>query len=133
MRGRLGIGWVVVERRSRTSVLPRATGINVHSMEIFRGLGSEEPIREVSLAGDGVTFLMVGEALCGYPHVTARRLRRLTPLGWGTGDPASAPAGGGSLSLFEWALLGRGEGGTYGRQRRTKPEIRKRVGLGRTA
>jgi hypothetical protein len=55
--GRCGIDCLVVERRLGTSALPRATGVNVRRMEIFRGLGLGEQIRSVSLAGDGVPFL----------------------------------------------------------------------------
>ena len=54
-----------IPRRLGTSVLPRATGVNVRSMEIFRGLGLEEQIRSVSLAGDGVPFLLAGETVAG--------------------------------------------------------------------
>ena len=82
--GRWGIGCVVVERRSGTSVLPRATGINVRSMEIFRGLGLEEPIRAVSLAGDGAPFLMFGETLSGPARARVESDQYLSamPPGW---------------------------------------------------
>ena len=82
--GRLGIGCVVAERRSGTSVLPRATGVNVRSMEIFRGLGLEDSIRAVSLAGDGIPFLLVGETLTSPPRarVESEQYLSVMPTGW---------------------------------------------------
>lgn len=82
--GRRGVTCVVVERRSGTSVLPRATGVNVRSMEIFRGLGLEDSIRAVSLAGDGVPFLLVGETI-GSPvraRVESDQYLSATPPDW---------------------------------------------------
>src|SRR5262249_28751731 len=43
--GRLGVPTLVVERRSTTSPFPRATGISMRSMEIFRSWGLEDRIR----------------------------------------------------------------------------------------
>jgi putative polyketide hydroxylase len=42
---RQGVGTVLVERHPGTAIHPRARGINVRSMEIFRALGLEEAIR----------------------------------------------------------------------------------------
>ena len=82
--GRLGIGCVVAERRSGTSLLPRATGVNVRSMEIFRDLGLEDSIRAVSLAGDGIPFLLVGETLTSPPRARVESEQYLSamPAGW---------------------------------------------------
>src|SRR3954471_23158772 len=54
---------LIVERRGGTSVLPRATGVNVRSMEIFRSLGLERAIAAVSLPTDGAPLLLAGESL----------------------------------------------------------------------
>src|SRR5262245_32532855 len=43
--GRLGVPTRVIERRTAPSPVPRATGISLRSMEIFRSWGLEEPIR----------------------------------------------------------------------------------------
>jgi putative polyketide hydroxylase len=43
--GRMGVQTLLVERRSTTSSLPRATGISLRSMELFRGWGLEDQIR----------------------------------------------------------------------------------------
>ena len=43
--GRLGVPTLVIERRTTPSPFPRATGISLRSMEIFRSWGLEERIR----------------------------------------------------------------------------------------
>src|SRR3954454_21367799 len=58
-----GVTVLIVERRGGTSVLPRATGVNVRSMEIFRSLGLERAIAAVSLPTDGAPLLLAGESL----------------------------------------------------------------------
>src|SRR3954452_18408294 len=58
-----GVTVLIVERRGGTSVLPRATGVNVRSMEIFRSLGLERAIAAVSLPADGAPLLLAGESL----------------------------------------------------------------------
>src|SRR3954468_7123684 len=58
-----GVTVLIVERRGGTSVLPRATGGNVRSMEIFRSLGLERAIAAVSLPADGAPLLLAGESL----------------------------------------------------------------------
>lgn len=47
--GRYGIPSLLVERRQGTSIVPRATGINLRSMEIFRSLGLEPAIQAASM------------------------------------------------------------------------------------
>jgi 2-polyprenyl-6-methoxyphenol hydroxylase-like FAD-dependent oxidoreductase len=58
-----GVTVLIVERRGGTSVLPRATGVNARSMEIFRSLGLERAIAAVSLSADGGSLLLAGESL----------------------------------------------------------------------
>jgi 2-polyprenyl-6-methoxyphenol hydroxylase-like FAD-dependent oxidoreductase len=43
-----GVRSLTVERHPGTSIYPRATGINVRSMEIFRSLGLEDEVRRAS-------------------------------------------------------------------------------------
>ena len=80
----------MVERRLGTSVLPRATGVNVRSMEIFRGLGPEEEIRSVSLAGDGVPFLLAGETVAGPVRARVESDQYLSAMPPGWPSPAQA-------------------------------------------
>jgi len=82
--GRQGLTVLVVERRGGTSVHPRATGVNVRSMEIFRALGLERAIAEVSLVADGVPFLLVGESLVAPVRATVEsaQYRSSTPPDW---------------------------------------------------
>ena len=46
---RHGVRSLVAERHPGTSILPRAFGSNVRTMEIFRGLGLEEAIQAVEV------------------------------------------------------------------------------------
>ncbi|MDB5618174.1 FAD-dependent monooxygenase [Tardiphaga sp.] len=55
-----GISTVIYERNATTSTHPRGHVVNARSMEIFRSIGLEEPVRSVSLPADrnqGVAFL----------------------------------------------------------------------------
>ncbi|MFL5517042.1 MAG: FAD-dependent monooxygenase [Gemmatimonadales bacterium] len=81
---REGLTVLIAERREGTSVHPRATGVNVRSMEIFRGLGLEQAIAEVSLSADGVPFLLVGQSLVGPVRATieSAQYRSATPPDW---------------------------------------------------
>ena len=45
---RFGVESLTVERHPGTSIYPRATGINVRTMEIFRSLGLEQRVRHAS-------------------------------------------------------------------------------------
>lgn len=48
---RHGVESLTVERHPGTSIYPRATGINVRSMEVLRSLGLEETVRAASFDG----------------------------------------------------------------------------------
>ena len=67
---RLGIRSLVVERRPQPSILPRATGVNVRSMEIYRSLGLEVGIDAASMPTAGVPFVLVGETLSAPPKAS---------------------------------------------------------------
>jgi 2-polyprenyl-6-methoxyphenol hydroxylase-like FAD-dependent oxidoreductase len=64
---RQGIDVVVVERHSGTSPFPKATGISVRTMEIFRTWGIEEKIRTGAMSVDPV--MTISETLIGGPKV----------------------------------------------------------------
>jgi putative polyketide hydroxylase len=66
---RFGIESMIVERRLGRSVLPRATGVNLRSMEIYRSLGLQDAIDAASMPSD-VPFMLVGETLAGPPQET---------------------------------------------------------------
>jgi putative polyketide hydroxylase len=55
---RYGVGSIVVERRSKPSILPRALGINARSMEIFRSLGLDGEIRAISIDARGLPYIV---------------------------------------------------------------------------
>src|SRR6516162_4013233 len=40
-----GIAWMLVERRSDVSWVPRARNLNFRTLEVFRGLGLEKEVR----------------------------------------------------------------------------------------
>ncbi|MBV9537011.1 MAG: FAD-dependent monooxygenase [Solirubrobacterales bacterium] len=64
---RSGVESMIVEQRRGLSILPRATGVNLRSMEIYRGLGLQAAIDAVSMSSD-VPFMLVGETLAGPPR-----------------------------------------------------------------
>ena len=70
-----GVTVRIVERRGGTSVLPRATGVNARSMEIFRSLGLERAIAAVSLSADGGSLLSTGESLVAPARTTVASTR----------------------------------------------------------
>jgi putative polyketide hydroxylase len=81
---RQGLTVLIAERRSRMSVHPRATGINVRTMEIFRSLGLERDVMDASLPADGVPFLLLGESLVGPVRATVEstQYQSTTPPDW---------------------------------------------------
>jgi putative polyketide hydroxylase len=56
---------LVVERRAGVSPLPRATGVNVRTMEIFRGLGIADEVMSKSPDSRGMAFMLDMEWLGG--------------------------------------------------------------------
>src|SRR5215211_4658615 len=76
-----GVPSVLVEKHPGTSIYPRATGMSVRSMEVFRGLGVEAAIRARSL--DALPLMHVSPTLTG---PTAR----VVPLGFPSADEAAA-------------------------------------------
>src|SRR4030088_369671 len=74
---RFGVESLTVERHPGTSIYPRATGINVRTMEIFRSLGLEQRVRHTSFEACpriGRRAVLVGPALDSSP--AGRALRR---------------------------------------------------------
>jgi putative polyketide hydroxylase len=70
---RYGVRSVLTERRAGTSELPRATGVNLRSMEIFRAIGLAEPIQSASMDVRGMPLWVQLEKLGG-PVLEAHRM-----------------------------------------------------------
>jgi len=70
---RLGVPSLLVERHPSTSIHPKARGINIRTMEIFRQCGVEDAVRAAGLAQDRVRFIIWAESLAG------KELERRTP------------------------------------------------------
>ena len=70
---RFGVPSLLVERHPGTAVHPKARGINIRTMEIFRQCGVEADIRAAGLAQDRVRFIIWAESLTG------RELERRMP------------------------------------------------------
>jgi putative polyketide hydroxylase len=70
---RLGVPALLVERHPSTSIHPKARGINIRTMEIFRQCGVEDDVRAAGLPQDKVQFIIWAESLTG------RELERRTP------------------------------------------------------
>jgi putative polyketide hydroxylase len=62
---RHGVGVALAERHPGTSILPRATGINVRTMEILRELGLEAALRAVEVDIRGLPVMTDLETLPG--------------------------------------------------------------------
>jgi putative polyketide hydroxylase len=82
---RVGVESMIVERRPGLSVLPRATGANLRSMEIYRSLGLEAAIDAVSMPTD-VPFMLVGDTLATPPQETVMSNH------WGPGTNRAWPS-----------------------------------------
>jgi putative polyketide hydroxylase len=78
---RHGVRSMIVERHPSTSIYPRATGISLRSMEIFRALGVEDEIRAFSL--DARPTMSIAETLSSPEHTEA-------PLGFPTAEQTAA-------------------------------------------
>ena len=78
---RQGIDVVVVERHAGTSPFPKATGISVRTMEIFRTWGIEHKIRAGAMSVDPV--MTISETLVGTP-------KTVLPFGFPTDEQALA-------------------------------------------
>jgi putative polyketide hydroxylase len=70
---RFGVPSLVVERHPGTAIHPKARGINIRTMEIFRQCGAEADVRAAGLAQDKVRFIIWAESLAG------RELERRMP------------------------------------------------------
>ncbi|MFJ3581978.1 FAD-dependent oxidoreductase [Streptomyces sp. NPDC090127] len=87
--GRLGVPHTLVERHSGTSLHPRGRGNNVRTMELFRGAGLQERIRETASVLAGNNGILQTPSLVGdagewlFKTVDAGGgLARLSPAEW---------------------------------------------------
>ena len=76
-----GVASLLVEKHPGTSIHPRATGLSVRTMEVFRGLGIEAAVRSSSV--DAAPLMHISPTLTG-PTV------RVIPLGFPTTEQAAA-------------------------------------------
>jgi len=88
---RQGIAVQVLERRAGTSIHPRARGLNVRTMEIYRGVGLESTIEQAGAALAASKYMLFVETLAGeeirrVPDddlvITGDALAAYTPCGW---------------------------------------------------
>ena len=70
---RLGVPSLLVERHPSTAIHPKARGINMRTMEIFRQCGVEDDVRAAGLPQARARFILWSESLAG------RELERRTP------------------------------------------------------
>ena len=86
-----GVPVVLAERHPGTAIHPRARGLNVRTMEVFRTLGLEEVVRRAGAALAASRYVLVVETLAG-PELRrvpdpdllplGERLDRFTPCDW---------------------------------------------------
>jgi len=62
---RQGVRSLLIERHPGTSIHPRARGLNIRTMEIFRSLGLEGAIRAAGASLDRNRYLLWVETLAG--------------------------------------------------------------------
>jgi 2-polyprenyl-6-methoxyphenol hydroxylase-like FAD-dependent oxidoreductase len=79
---RLGVPSLLVERHPGTSIHPKARGINIRTMEIFRQCGIEDAVRAAGLDPERARFIIWTRTLAG------EELERRVP---GRARPGSAP------------------------------------------
>ncbi len=79
--GRQEVGALVIERHRGTSIYPKASGISTRTMEVFRGWGIEDAVRDYSL--EALPFMSIRPVLAEDRGITV-------PLGFPTDDQALA-------------------------------------------
>jgi putative polyketide hydroxylase len=88
---RYGVPVLLVERRHGTSIHPRARGLNVRTMEIYRSLGLEEPIGAAGAALAKSRYMLFVDTLAGEEirrvpdddlMPVGEDLARVTPCAW---------------------------------------------------
>jgi putative polyketide hydroxylase len=79
---RLGVASRLVERHPGTAIHPKARGINMRTMEVFRQCGVEDAVRAAGLPSERTGFIIWAETLAG------RELERRVP---GRARPEAVP------------------------------------------
>jgi putative polyketide hydroxylase len=88
---RLGISSILVERHTGTSIHPRARGINVRTMEIYREFGLEKAIQDAGAALAKSRYMLFVKTLAGEEirrvpdddlMLVGDRLATITPCTW---------------------------------------------------
>lgn len=108
-----GIESLLLERHPGTAILPKARGINVRTMEMYRQLGLEDAIRAVAMPARFGGNVIWSESLAG------REIKRLQP---GRGTPANQALSvtgncGCAQDVFEPVLRQRAEASPPGQLR----------------
>ncbi|MBA2677719.1 MAG: FAD-dependent monooxygenase, partial [Ktedonobacteraceae bacterium] len=102
---RYGIRSLLIERHAGTSIHPRARGVNVRSMEIYRNLGLEEKIREVGKELQPAVGFLKGatlrEALGNVVPSEQKQMREA----WQRAEISPTPSSRGTQDLVEPILL----------------------------
>src|SRR5258708_10687142 len=63
-----GVRSLLVERHTGTSLFPRARGVDIRSMELFRSWGLEAEVRHKGFSHRGIAYVLAGETLTGPVH-----------------------------------------------------------------
>jgi len=88
---RAGVQTVLIERHAGTSIHPRARGLNVRTMEIFRALGLESAVQAAGAALAKSRYMLFVETLAGKEirrvaddelMITGDTLAGFTPCNW---------------------------------------------------
>ncbi len=96
--GRLGVPHVLVERHAGTSIHPRGRGNNVRTMELFRGAGVRQRVRDAASVLAGNNGILQAPSLVG--DAGEWLFRRSTPA---AASPASAPPNGACAARTTWS------------------------------
>jgi putative polyketide hydroxylase len=91
---RQGVAVTLVERHPSTAIMPQARAFNARSLEIFRGFGLEEEIRERQSILAGLPEMIGADTLAGDERFRVDMLGRVRP---------------GEISPAGWALIDQDE------------------------
>ena len=65
---RHGVRSLLAERHAGTSLFPRARGVDIRSMELFRVWGLDAEVKNKGFAQRGIAYVLTGETLTGPVH-----------------------------------------------------------------
>ena len=88
-----GIGTTLISRYPETSKLPKASGLSIKTMEIFRELGLEPAIRQIGTPPEHMKYVSFLAGFAGSGPDYGRRIARMAAWGRGGEDIDYAAAG----------------------------------------